>query len=572
MKKYILALWLCMAAVLKPGATLPSAYEALSPKHETRAVWLTTYSSLDWPKAKATSAQGIAAQKEELCRILDRLKEININTILLQTRVRGSMIYPSRIEPWDGCLTGTAGRDPGYDPLAFAIDECHKRGMELHAWLVTIPCFKTSAASRMGNKSVLKKHPKMCVRHNDSWYLDPGQPETAAYLSSICKEIAENYDIDGIHFDYIRYPENAARFNDQSSYRKYGKKQNKAQWRRNNITHCVRTMYHTVKSVKPWIKVSSSPVGKFNDLSRYPSYNWNAYSAVYQDAQGWLREGIQDMLFPMMYFQGNHFYPFAIDWKENDFGRPVVPGLGIYFLSPEEKDWPLETVSRELYFIRSLNMGGQAYFRYKHLNENHKGLFDFLKQTYYVHPALPAVCNAQDSIAPTTPARLQMTRKGNGYVLQWEASTDNICRQDVKYNIYVSRNFPVDITSSQNLLAYHVDSCSISVNGIFCTLHNVHFAVTATDRFGNESTAAQLSAGMEQTATPTGKFLPHQDGLLTIPRPESPFIAIVDLYGKIISTAPSGTQIHIGHLDKGLYQIRTLEKKGRSRSIGYFIK
>ena len=239
------------------------------------------------------------------------------------------------------------------------------------------------ANRNLNQEGMIPEHPKLCVRHGDSWYLDPGQPGTADYLASLCREIAANYDVDGIHFDYIRYPENAVKFNDAASYRKYGKRQNKADWRRSNMTRCVRAMYRAVKAAKPWVKVSSSPVGKFSDLSRYPSYNWNAYSAVHQDAQGWLREGIQDMLFPMMYFRGNHFYPFAIDWKENDYGRPVVPGLGIYFLSPEEKDWPLEDITRELYFTRSLDLGGQAFFRYAYLNDNHKGLFDFLKDVYY---------------------------------------------------------------------------------------------------------------------------------------------------------------------------------------------
>ncbi|WP_462340802.1 glycoside hydrolase family 10 protein, partial [Paraprevotella clara] len=167
MKRYIFSLYICITGCLAAMATQRFA-PLSSPKRETRAVWLTTFSSLDWPKNKATSPVGIKAQQDELCRILDRLKEVNINTVLLQTRVRGSVIYPSAIEPWDGCLTGTPGRAPGYDPLAFAVRECHKRGMELHAWLVAIPCFKVSAATRMGNRSVLKTHPKLCVRHGDS--------------------------------------------------------------------------------------------------------------------------------------------------------------------------------------------------------------------------------------------------------------------------------------------------------------------------------------------------------------------------------------------------------------------
>ena len=317
------------------------AQEMPFPKRESRAVWVTTLMNLDWPRTKARDASSRERQKEEFRTMLDRLQTININTILLQTRVRGTTIYPSAIEPWDECLTGTTGKDPGYDPLAFAIDECHKRGMELHAWIVTIPCFKVDQARRLGNKSVLKTHPELCKRHEGTWYLDPGMPGTADYLTAICNEITGRYDIDGLHFDYIRYPENARNFPDQSTYRKYGRGQNKAQWRRDNITRCVRQIYRSVKARKPWVRISSSPIGKFADLQRYSSKGWNAFEAVHQDAQGWLNEGIHDMLFPMMYFDGDHFYPFALDWQENNRNRPVIPGLGIYFLSPNEKiRWP----------------------------------------------------------------------------------------------------------------------------------------------------------------------------------------------------------------------------------------
>ena len=113
-----------------------------TPKREVRAMWLTTIGGLDWPRTYATNASTIERQKEELRNILDDYQRAGINTVLLQTRVRATTIYPSRYEPWDGCVSGQPGRSPGYDPLAFAIDECHRRGMELHAWVVTIPIGK----------------------------------------------------------------------------------------------------------------------------------------------------------------------------------------------------------------------------------------------------------------------------------------------------------------------------------------------------------------------------------------------------------------------------------------------
>lgn len=543
-----------------------------SPKRETRAVWLTTYNSLDWPLSKATSSNGRMKQQQEFCEILDRLKAININTVLLQTRVRGTTIYPSSIEPWDGCLTGTIGKNPGYDPLAFAIEECHKRGMELHAWVVTIPCFKISVAKRMGKNSVLKKYPKICIRHNDSWYLDPGQPQTATYLASICKEITQNYDIDGIHLDYIRYPENAKRFKDNNSYQKYGKKQKKDSWRRDNITHCVRTIYNTVKAVKPWVKISSSPVGKHEDLTHYSSYNWNAYSAVYQDAQGWLQEGIHDMLFPMMYFQGNHFYPFAIDWKENEHEGYVAPGLGVYFLSPQEKDWPLETISRELQFIRSIKLGGQAFFRYKFINENHKGIYDYLRNTFYPYPALPIPCNRIDSVPPSIPQTLKKQTKGCETQLCWQPSVDNTKGTIVRYNIYASKTYPVDISLAQNLIATNLDACHFSINGLHSDAHGFNFAVTAIDRFGNESAATQLLTAEKSIYQSTKYFLCNDGSTVSLPKQDYPFVVITDLFGHIVQTGTYNQNYNISSLPKGMYEVRTLGKKGRTIRIGYFMK
>ena len=127
---------------------------------------------LDWPTTKATNEASRQQQKEELCRILDELQACRINTVVLQTRIRGSVIYPSRIEPWDIVLTGKYDQDPGYDPLAFAIEETHRRGMELHAWLVTVPAFKITVAKQMGKRSLLKTHPELLRKHGEQYYLD----------------------------------------------------------------------------------------------------------------------------------------------------------------------------------------------------------------------------------------------------------------------------------------------------------------------------------------------------------------------------------------------------------------
>lgn len=462
---------------------------APAPKRELRAVWVTTLNGLDWPRTRATSAATREQQKREFCRLLDQLKEININTILLQTRIRGSVIYPSAIEPWDGALTGTIGRDPGYDPLQFAIEEAHRRGMELHAWVVTIPCFKIAVARQMGAKSVLKTHPELCRKHSDTYYLDPGLPGTADYLQQICHEIVSRYDVDGIHFDYIRYPEGATSFNDAATFKKYGQKgQSKAAWRRDNITRIVRRIYDDVHALKPWVRVSSSPVGKYADVSRYSSRGWNARDAVHQDAQEWLRQGIHDILFPMMYFDGNHFYPFAADWQEQRAERLVAPGLGIYFLHPQEKNWELGIITRQLHYLRSQELSGQAYFRSKFLTDNVKGLYDYLQQDFYAFPALPPACPWLCCTPPPTPTHLQVTPRSGFSELTWQCDGEQL-----RYNVYASTDWPVDITRAENLVATLLPEQRFTFSHLYTTLAQLHLAVTSIDRYGNESAPVQLS-------------------------------------------------------------------------------
>ena len=462
--------------------------DAIVPKRELRAVWVTTLGGLDWPRTKATSAATCAQQQRELCQLLDQLKAAGINTVLLQTRVRGSVIYPSAIEPWDVALTGSFDKDPGYDPLRFAIEEAHRRGMELHAWVVTIPAFKQAVAKQMGKRGLLKTHPDLLRKHADMYYLDPGLPATADYLLRICHEIVSRYDVDGLHFDYIRYPENAASFNDAATFRRYAAKGvSKAAWRRDNITRIVRRIYEDVKAVKPWVRVSSSPVGKYADVSRFPSRGWNARDAVHQDAEGWLRMGIHDILFPMMYFDGNHFYPFAADWQEQSFGRYVAPGLGIYFMHPNEKNWPLAVIERQLHYLREQGLAGQCYFRSKFLMDNVKGLYDYLRNDFYAFPALPPACTWLDHVAPSVPTRAESAEG----TLAWLPSSDNM-GGGVRYNVYASREWPVDVNCAKNLVATQLPTTHFAYNRTASV--GYYFAVTAIDRCGNESGAMQCSS------------------------------------------------------------------------------
>lgn len=358
MKRTLILIYVFIACITSKAQPLT----APSLTDEIRAVWLTTIGGIDWPRTYATSPATIEQQKRELTQMLDRLKRIRINTVLLQTRIRGTVIYPSNLEPWDGCVSGQPGRSPGYDPLRFAIDECHKRGMELHAWVVTLPLGKWNGA---GCRNMRNKYPKLIRRIGEDGFLNPEQPQTGDVIASVCEEIVRKYDVDGIHLDYIRYPDGWRITVGRSTGREH-------------ITSIVRKINSAIKSVRKDIKLSCSPVGKYEDLSRYSSHGWNAYVGVCQDAQGWLRMGLMDQLYPMMYFKGNQFYPFALNWSENKYGKEVAAGLGIYFLDPHEGNWKIDEVKRQLAICRQYGLG-QCFFRAKFLLDNVQGLYDYLR-------------------------------------------------------------------------------------------------------------------------------------------------------------------------------------------------
>ena len=444
-----------------PIQAKPKQMQVQSPKHEVRAVWLTTIGGIDWPHA-----YNAASQKQEMTRILDQLQKANINTILFQARVRATTVFPSAMEPWDGCLTGKPGTSPGYDALQFCIDECHKRGMECHAWIVTIPVGKWNA---YGCQQLRKKQPKLIVKVGEEGYMNPEKPETGDYLAKFCREVTRRYDIDGIHLDYIRYPETWKLKVSRPQGRQY-------------ITDIVRKINRAVKSEKPWVKMSCSPIGKYDDLPRYKSSGWNANTTVCQDAQGWMRDGLMDMLFPMMYFQGNNFYPFAVNWKEFSYGRIVAPGLAVYMLHPKEKNWDLSVIQREMNVLREQGLGC-TFFRSKFFTDNTKGIYTFTKD-FNVSPALVPPMTWANRQSPSAPRQFDIQRGMTVDRLVWNGARDLSGGDYLLYNIYASTDYPVDTEKSETLIATRLrgESLSIPHNG-----RALNYAVTAMDRYGNES-------------------------------------------------------------------------------------
>ena len=530
------------------------------PKRETRAVWLTTLANLDWPKNYARSEESIEQQKQELIDILDKYQKANINTVLLQARVRAATIYPSDIEPWDQCITGVEGRAPGYgyDPLGFAVEECHKRGMEIHAWIATIP---VGAKNSLGCRTLMKKGFRIRNFSTGS-YLDPADPGVAPYLASICGEIVRKYDVDGINLDYIRYPDGWPR----PSYRDG----DTPDQRRSNITAIVRAIHDEVKAIKPWVKMSCSPIGKHADLSRYSSKNFNAHDRVSQEAQEWMRLGLMDQLYPMQYFRGDNYYPFVADWVENAYKREIVTGLGTYFLDPREGNWTLGDLTRQMYVSRDLGVG-HAHFRSYFLTANKQGVYDFEKQ-FNATLSLPHKMQGVVSTAAMPYAvnsSLVERREDKSVILRWKAVTPY-------YNIYASYTYPVDTEDARNLLFTRYTGQTLQLKNVN---PNLYFAVRGMDRYGLETPALQENMKSSTLSKSPATLLANDGNTLTLPAAakltDADHYVILSLQGVILrivnAKSVRNNQLYIGSLSDGMYSLKVYNHKKKSFTLGAFM-
>ena len=561
MKKLFLFTLLCVITMTTQAQTNLSDYlTKRMPKRETRAVWLTTLANLDWPKNYARSEESIKLQKQELIDILDKYQKANINTVLLQARVRAATIYPSDIEPWDQCITGVEGRAPGYgyDPLGFAVEECHKRGMEIHAWIATIP---VGAKNSLGCRTLMKKGFRIRNFSTGS-YLDPADPGVAPYLASICGEIVRKYDVDGINLDYIRYPDGWPR----PSYRDG----DTPDQRRSNITAIVRAIHDEVKAIKPWVKMSCSPIGKHADLSRYSSKNFNAHDRVSQEAQEWMRLGLMDQLYPMQYFRGDNYYPFVADWVENAYKREIVTGLGTYFLDPREGNWTLGDLTRQMYVSRDLGVG-HAHFRSYFLTANKQGVYDFEKQ-FNATLSLPHKMQGVVSTAAMPYAvnsSLVERREDKSVILRWKAVTPY-------YNIYASYTYPVDTEDARNLLFTRYTGQMLQLKNVN---PNLYFAVRGMDRYGLETPALQENMKSSTLSKSPATLLANDGNTLTLPAAakltDADRYVILSLQGVILrivnAKSVRNNQLYIGSLSDGMYSLKVYNHKKKSFMLGSFM-
>lgn len=303
---------------------------------EIRGAWIATVYNIDWP----TTKNNVSKQKEEFIKLLDELKSVGMNSVFVQVRPKSDALYKSSINPWSDVLTGTQGKDPGYDPLAFMVEEAHKRGLEFHAWFN--PYRVTTSGTNLAvlsESNPARKNPSWVVNYNDkALYYDPGNPEVIQYLVDTVMEVVKNYNIDGIHFDDYFYP--GQDFNDSNSYSKYGNGMSLDEWRRNNVNTLIKRVYDSINAVKPNVQFGVSPAGiwknKSSDSAGSATAGKESYSASYADSVAWIKNGWIDYITPQLYWtigQANADYSILTEWWANQVKGTNVKlyiGQGVY--------------------------------------------------------------------------------------------------------------------------------------------------------------------------------------------------------------------------------------------------
>lgn len=441
---------------------------------EIRAIWLTTNWQLDWPK----KGKSVDEQKQELIDILDQLQLNNFNLVLFQARAQGRTFYNSFLES----KSPYYNHDNNFDPLAFAIEECHKRQMECHAWITVFP---TDKIQKTRNNKIIDKKPDYYKAVKTHWYLDPGRPETKKRLVNIVSEITSQYDVDGIHLDYIRYPDNPQWINDNDTFKKYGKQDTKDNWRRNNVNEIVAEIYDAVKAIKPWVQVSSAPLGKYKKINRKDG--WTAYESVSQDPKNWVDMQKHDILFPMLYYPVDDLKTHYEYWMQISPSRYVVPGLATYKLNDKENDWDLKEIKDQIEYLKDKKSMGIGYFRADQFLSNTKQLKNYLS-TLYKYPAkLPPLFWLDANANETRPELgAYLTNKGN-LKLIWNTA-DNTA--GLTFNIYVSDSSHIDIDNPANLLIANFHGNNIIIDSDKGE-YGLYYFVTSSNRYHIESQVSE---------------------------------------------------------------------------------
>ncbi|HEX9658491.1 MAG TPA: family 10 glycosylhydrolase [Bacteroidota bacterium] len=463
-------------------------YSQPSPGAELRGVWITTAAGLDWPKT-----YNAGEQRASLKDMVAKLKVAHFNTIFFQVRARGDAYYRSTYEPWAENLTGTLGKDPGYDPLQFLLDEAHAAGIEVQAW---VNVFKVRGPGRVVNTyplhPALRFAPHFIEVDGEGW-LDPGIPAIRDYSVRVALEIIQKYNIDGLMFDFLRYP--GREFPDDDTYDRYGGKKNRDDWRRSNIDMFVSAIYDSARALKPMIKVGSAPIGIYDGDPDGDAFG--AYYSYYQDSQGWLAKGKHDYLVPQIYWdigstKGDpDFAALARKWQKGSHGRHIYTGIGAY------KTNVLREIPTEIDTARKAGALGQVYFRYENIQT-----FDMFGGRYGQPAFLPAMA-WKDSVPPNAPRALAATELGvNVFHVEWLPPLPARDGDSTKsYSLYRSSSPLQSDPRSRVLAAVLSASATFYVDTISTpTSLRYYYTISAIDPASNEGPPSNVAGTVVREA------------------------------------------------------------------------
>jgi uncharacterized lipoprotein YddW (UPF0748 family) len=504
MKKSFLILLMLVAAV-----SSLQAQESI--KREYRATWMATVWRIDWPSVAGTSSSTIAQQKQELVNYLNKLEAMNMNAVCLQVRSMCDAFYASSYEPWSSYLTGTRGVNPGWDPLAFAVTECHKRGIECHAW-VNPYRWATSSSGWSTSQDQQLINAGLLLTYTDgssvTTILNPGLQESIDRIVNVCREIAQNYDVDGIIFDDYFYPSGIPANSSAADYQLYvnsGSSLSFANWRRNNVNRMVQAVWDMLQDTKPEVRFGIGPAGVAGTASTGASAHgvtpcptgsdWQ-YNGIFSDPLAWLDDGTIDYISPQLYWKTNHstnpFGPLTQWWSyvANHFNRHHYASHSISFLtsSNTQNDWA--EVAQQIRLSRQYtenNAPGVNIYSAKNINGDNggvSGLGNYLAANVFQHKALMPPVTWKEATPHDAPANLNLT----GNRLSWDAQDGTL----VKYSVYA---IPVSVDQNDAMCSNGDGIKSdyliaVSYNNYYVLPDAVqdgyYYAVCVVDGYGNE--------------------------------------------------------------------------------------
>ena len=489
MKKVILLLFLILAC---NGISAQQ-------KREFRGAWIQCVNG---------QFQGIGTERmqQTLAYQLDELQGMGANAIIFQVRQECDALYQSSLEPWSRFLTGQQGRPPKpyWDPLQWMIEQCHKRGMELHAWINPYRA-KTKGTTEVAVTHVTAKHPERCFQYGDLLLLNPGLPENRDYICEVARDIVTRYDVDGIHMDdyFYPYPVAGQQIPDDEQHRQFGNGiSDRGDWRRHNVNLFIKQFYETVHEAKPWVKVGISPFGIYRnkrsaDIGSETSGLQN-YDDLYADVLLWVNNGWLDYCVPQIYWEiGNRAadYKTLIRWWDHHCGnRPLYIGEDIERTvknaDPDNPQRNQQWAKHQL-CMESKNVKGTVLWYAKAAVDNIGNYATTLRQNYWRHPALQPLMTYIDKKAPGKPRKVKPIKTDDGPVLFWTAPKgSNWDNQPAKYVVYrfakgekINTDDPAHIVDITTNTFYKLPY----INGN----HRYTYVITALDRMQNESKAVK---------------------------------------------------------------------------------